>query len=111
VLETEVDSKLFYSYKPEELRAYFDAHKDKFIKPETVELSEIFLSLAGKPEADVKARAAQLVTQLRGGANFAALAKANSERSGENGGKLDCLKFRICGQTLPQRSKTSRLGA
>src|SRR5438105_5041765 len=63
VLETEVDSKLFYSYKPEELRAYFDAHKDKFVKPETVELSEIFLSLAGKQEPEVKARAVQLVAQ------------------------------------------------
>src|SRR5213080_1258442 len=30
VLESEVDSKVFYGYKPEEVRAYFDAHKDKF---------------------------------------------------------------------------------
>jgi peptidyl-prolyl cis-trans isomerase SurA len=88
VLESEVDSKLFYGLTMDELRAYFDAHKDKFAKPETVDLSEIFLSLAGKNEADVKARAAQLVTQIRGGADFATLATAYSERSQQNKGKV-----------------------
>jgi parvulin-like peptidyl-prolyl isomerase len=88
VLESEVDSKLFTGSTMDELRAYFDAHKDKFAKPETVDLSEIFLSLAGKNEADVKARAAQLVTQIRGGADFATLATAYSERSQQNKGKV-----------------------
>jgi peptidyl-prolyl cis-trans isomerase SurA len=76
VLESEVDSKLFYGLGTDELRKYFDAHKDKFAKPETVELSEIFLTLAGKNEAEVKARATQLVAQLRGGADFGTLAAA-----------------------------------
>ena len=88
VLESEVDSKLFYGLGTDELHKYFDAHKDKFLKPETVELSEIYLTLAGKNEAEVKARAAQLVDQLRKGADFATLAKAYSERSQENGGKV-----------------------
>ena len=47
--------------------------------------------LAGKPEADVKARATQLVTQLRGGADFGTLAKAFSERGAENNGKVGLL--------------------
>src|SRR3989442_2100264 len=80
VLESEVDYKLFNSYTMEELHKYFDTHRDKFINPESVELSEIFLSLAGKVEADVKARATQLVTQIRGGADFGTLATAYSER-------------------------------
>src|ERR1051325_10761568 len=88
VLENEVDSKLFYNLSSEELHAYFDTHKDKFLKPETVDLSEIFLTLAGKNEADVKARATQLVTQIRGGADFPTLAAAYSERSQENKGKV-----------------------
>jgi len=87
VFENEVDSKLFYGFKPEEVRAYFDSHKDKFLKPETVELSEIFLSLAGKPEADVKARAAQLVDQARKGADFCTLATAYTDRPATNGKK------------------------
>src|SRR2546428_3338947 len=45
VLEGEVDYKLFNSYTMEELHKYFDTHRDKFINPESVELSEIFLSL------------------------------------------------------------------
>ena len=88
VMESEVDSKIFYGLSSDELHKYFDAHRDKFLKPETVELSEIFLSLAGKPEPDVKAQAAQLVDQLRKGADFATLAKAYSERGKENAGKV-----------------------
>jgi peptidyl-prolyl cis-trans isomerase SurA len=88
VLESEVDAKLFYGHSMEDLRKYFDSHREKFIKPESVELSEIFLSLAGKPEADVKARANQLVAQIRGGADFKTLATAYSERGQQNGGKV-----------------------
>jgi peptidyl-prolyl cis-trans isomerase SurA len=88
VLESEVDSKLFFGLTIDELHRYFDAHKDIFLKLETVDLSEIFLSLAGKQEADVKVRAAQLVTQLRGGADFVTLAKAYSDRGGPQGGKV-----------------------
>jgi peptidyl-prolyl cis-trans isomerase SurA len=88
VLESEVDSKLFYGLTLDELHKYFDTHRDKFLTPETVDLSEIFLSLAGKPEADVKARATQLVTQIRGGADFGTLASAYSERAQQNKGKV-----------------------
>jgi parvulin-like peptidyl-prolyl isomerase len=88
VLENEVDSKIFYGLSADELHKYFDAHRDKFLKPEALELSEIFLSLAGKQEADVKAQAAQLVDQLRKGADFVTLAKTYSDRGKENGGKV-----------------------
>lgn len=88
VLEGEVDSKLFYGLTIDELHRYFEANKAKFLKPESVELSEIFLSLAGKKEPEVKARATQLVNQLRGGADFATLAKAYSDRGGPQGGKV-----------------------
>jgi parvulin-like peptidyl-prolyl isomerase len=80
VLTREVDSKLYYGLTQDELKKYYETHKDKFRKPESVTLSEIWLSLAGKPEAEVKAKAMQLVLQARGGADFAALAAANSER-------------------------------
>jgi peptidyl-prolyl cis-trans isomerase SurA len=87
VFENEVDQKLFYGLSPDELHKYFDAHKDQFLKPESVELSEIFLSLAGKPEADVKARAAQLADQARKGGDFCTLAAAYTERPATNGKK------------------------
>ena len=87
VLEAEVDSKLFYNLSLDELQKYFAANSAKFLKPESVELSEIFLSLAGKQETDVKARATQLVTQLRGGADFCTLAAAYTERPATGGQK------------------------
>src|SRR5439155_18236052 len=36
VLESEVDQVVFYGFSTDELHKYFDAHKDKFIKPESV---------------------------------------------------------------------------
>lgn len=96
VLQSEVDSKLFWGLTDTELKNYYEAHKDKFRKPELLALSEIFLSVAGKDNAEVRARAEQVVAQLRGGADFAATARAQSEREDENhkrvaaetGGKL-----------------------
>jgi len=90
VLQEEVDSKLFFSLTPTELHAYFDKNKDKFKKPESVTLSEIYLGLAGKNEPDVKALAEKLVAQLRAGGDFKALAVTYSER--EQGGERTAIK-------------------
>ncbi len=81
VLSREVDAKIFYGLSSDELKRYYEAHKDQFRKSEAVTLSEIFVSFAGKPEADVIAKASALVAEARKpGADFAALATANSER-------------------------------
>jgi len=80
VIQQEVDRKIFFGLTIDELKQYFQAHQDKFRKPESVSLSEIFLSSAGKNEAEVKAKALQLVAQLRSGADFSTVAVANSER-------------------------------
>ncbi|HYP52169.1 MAG TPA: peptidylprolyl isomerase, partial [Pyrinomonadaceae bacterium] len=80
VLQREVDARIYFGITDAELQKYFAANREKFRKSESVELSEIFLSLAGKPEAEVKARAAQLVAQARGGADFGQLAAQHSER-------------------------------
>jgi len=80
VMQQEVDRKVYLGFSPDEVKKYFDAHPDKFRKPETVKLSEIYLSSAGKDDAAVRARAMELVTQLRAGADFATVAAANSER-------------------------------
>ena len=80
VIQQEVDRKLFFGSTIDELRKYFQEHQEKFRKPENVTISEIFLSSAGKNEAEVKARALELVRQLRAGADFGGVAAANSER-------------------------------
>ncbi len=80
VFQQEVDRKVYLGYTPDEVKKYYEAHPDKFRTPETVKLSEIYLLITGKDEAAVKARAQELVTQIRAGADFAALAASNSER-------------------------------
>ena len=70
VIQQEVDRKLFFGLTIDELKKYFAAHPEKFRKPENVTLSEIFLSSAGKNEAEVKARALQLVAAVTRGRRF-----------------------------------------
>lgn len=80
VLNREVDSKLYLGWTPREIKAYYEANKAKFTKPETVTISEIFLNYAGRDEAEVKEKAKQIVQQARGGADFGKLAEENSDR-------------------------------
>jgi parvulin-like peptidyl-prolyl isomerase len=74
VLQSEVDRRIYLGFSDAEVKKYFDAHPDKFRKPESVKTTN------GKDEAAVKARAQELITQIRAGADFAALAASNSER-------------------------------
>ena len=80
VMQQEVDRRIYFSVSPDELKKYFEANREKFLKPENVIISEIYLTFAGKNEADVKAKALELVAQLRAGADFGAVAATNSER-------------------------------
>jgi len=76
VLRNEVDAKIYYGLTDKELREYYDAHRDRFI---SVTLSEIFLSLAGRTEEEVKTKAADLAKRARAGASFEELVEKNSE--------------------------------
>src|SRR5687767_1766487 len=76
VLQREVDAKIYYGLTDKELRDYYNANRDKFV---SVTLSELFLSLAGRTEAEVKAKAADLAARARTGASFEELVEKNSE--------------------------------
>ncbi len=80
VMQREVDGKTFWGWSSKEIKAFYEKNKAKFTKPETVSLSEIFLSFAGRDENAVRDKAKLLVTQLRGGADFAKTAIDNSDR-------------------------------
>jgi peptidyl-prolyl cis-trans isomerase SurA len=80
VLQQEVDRKIYLGFSSAEVKKFYDTHPEKFRAPETIKISEIYLSAVGKDEAAVKARALELITQARAGADFGALAAANSER-------------------------------
>ena len=72
------------------LREFYDQNKARFSKPEQVKARHILLKTEGKDEAAVLQQAQELVTKLRGGADFAALAAEYSDDPGskEKGGDL-----------------------
>lgn len=113
VLNREVDARIYFGLSADEVRKYFDAHRDKFRKPETITLSEIFLSTAGKSEQEVLARAREIVQKARAGADFGQLAQTYSERpqSRERKGKLGTFVVSdITRQEVAQAIKGLRAG-
>jgi peptidyl-prolyl cis-trans isomerase SurA len=117
VIQQEVDRKLFLGPTVDELKKYFQEHQAKFLKPESVTISEIFLSFAGKNEAEVKARALELVAQLRAGADFKKVAAANSERevngvrtAAENGGTVGAFEMPNLRQDIADSVKNVKVG-
>jgi peptidyl-prolyl cis-trans isomerase SurA len=80
VLQREVDARIYFGLTDTELRKYYEANRPKFV---SIAISEIFLSLAGRSEAEVKAKAADLAARARSGADFGELAAKNSEREAD----------------------------
>jgi peptidyl-prolyl cis-trans isomerase D len=69
----------------------YNNNSEQYTTPEQVRASHILLKTDGKDDAAVKAKAEELLKQARAGADFAELAKKNSEdeASAKNGGDLD----------------------
>src|SRR5471030_2584294 len=69
----------------------YNNNSEQYTTPEQVRASHILLKTEGKDDAAVKAKAEEILKQARGGADFADLAKKNSEddASAKNGGDLD----------------------
>ena len=84
-----------------ELRSAYERDKEKFRNPERVQARHILIKGGTTPEEDAKAKdkAEDLLKQLKGGADFAELAKKNSQDpgSGFKGGELGWL---VRGQTV-----------
>jgi len=82
-----------------EIDSYYHEHKEEFKEPEEVCASHILVKVKASPEAaeghpDDEARkiAESLVAQVKGGGDFAAIAKKSSEDKGSaaGGGDLGC---------------------
>ncbi len=115
VLQREVDGKVYYSWSSKEIKDYFEKNKSKFIKPEIVSLSEIFLAYAGRDEAAVKEKANQLIKQVREGADFTKLAMENSDRpdvqeSKGNVGKFTYDQLKDINQKLVEPVRKTKTG-
>lgn len=112
VLQREVDGKVFYGWSAKEVKDYYESHKDKFTKPETVSLSEIFLGFAGRDVATVRAKADALITQLRGGADFTKLVAENSDRpdAAQTKGSVGSFSLKDLNQTIADAVKDVKAG-
>jgi peptidyl-prolyl cis-trans isomerase D len=69
----------------------YNSNIEQYTTPEQVRASHILLKTEGKTDADVKAKAEAILKQAKAGADFADLAKKNSEdeSNAKNGGDLD----------------------
>lgn len=97
------------SVPEEQLRAAYNTSLDSFRTPERVRVRHILLKTEGKNDAEVKQvqqKAEALLKQVKGGADFAELAKANSEDAGSapRGGDIDWVTR---GQTVPEFEKAA----
>jgi peptidyl-prolyl cis-trans isomerase D len=78
---------------PQEIQAYYNAHQAEYEVPDQARSRHILIKFPGgaaKTDAEAKAKAEALLKQIQGGADFAELAKKNSEDtgSGAQGGEL-----------------------
>jgi peptidyl-prolyl cis-trans isomerase SurA len=92
LIRKEVGSRIIISH--EDVVKYYDAHKQEYVRPETVVLREIFVSTDGKPAADIPAlrkKAENLRDRVsKNGDDFGELAKhfsdsSTAQQSGELG--------------------------
>ena len=76
---------------PADLTKAYNDNIQQYTTPEQVRASHILLKTEGKDEAAVKTKAEEILKEAKGGADFAELAKKNSEdeSNAKNGGDLD----------------------
>jgi peptidyl-prolyl cis-trans isomerase D len=78
----------------QEIQQYYNAHQSEYATPEQAKSRHILIKVApgadAKADAAAKAKAEELLKQIQGGANFADLAKKNSDDPGskDSGGEL-----------------------
>lgn len=107
VIRRDVQGQTYWKPTGAEVKAYFEKNKAKFIKPETVTLSEIFLNFAGQTQDSVRAKAKDLVTKLRGGEDFVktALAISESQDVAKTKGVLGTVPVADLEKQFPQYAK------
>jgi parvulin-like peptidyl-prolyl isomerase len=113
VIREEVGRRV--TFKKEELKAYYDAHRDEFKRNERIFLREILISTEGKntPEALAAAekKAKDLVAQARRGVRFPELAQNNSDAaSSRQGGALEPYEKGVLSEQLEDLVWTQERG-
>jgi peptidyl-prolyl cis-trans isomerase D len=94
----------------QQVEQYYQGHQKDFQVPEEVKVRHILIKVPDKADAKTdaaaKEKAEALLKQIKGGADFAALAKANSDDPGskEQGGELGMIQR---GVTVPPFEKAA----
>jgi peptidyl-prolyl cis-trans isomerase D len=96
------------SVSDDQLRKTYQDNVERYRTPDRVKARHILIKTMDKPAneaAALEAKANDLLKQIRGGADFAELAKKNSDDTGSaiKGGDLDWV---VRGQTVPEFEKT-----
>ena len=89
-----------------DLQKQYNVSQDQFRTPERVQVRHILIKSDASNDAAMKAKAEGILKQLQGGADFATLAKADSQDPGSaaQGGELG---FIVKGQTVPEFEKAA----
>ncbi|MBI1749062.1 MAG: peptidyl-prolyl cis-trans isomerase [Acidobacteria bacterium] len=105
VIRREVGSRIIID--KDEVKKYYSEHQDEFHRPEMVYLSEIFVTTADKPAAELPAleeKAKKLLDRVKKGEDFDELAKRYSDGdTAKQGGDLGGFKR---GQLSPELEDT-----
>jgi len=96
VLQKDLQSKVYWEPSPKQLKEYYEKHKERFTKQETVSFSELFLGFAGRDEAAVRERAKLLYSLLRNGSDFDKIVKDEGDpgQITNGAGKLEKIKVK-----------------
>ncbi|MCS6818038.1 MAG: peptidyl-prolyl cis-trans isomerase [Blastocatellia bacterium] len=89
VLAREVYSRIFQNIFDRDVEQYYQQHREEFTEPETVRLSEIFISTQGRSREQALAIVREIQEKLKAGADFGDLAVQYSARpSARNKGDI-----------------------
>lgn len=90
----------------QDIQRYYEDNKQNYSTPERFQASHILLKTEGKDDAAVRKQAEELLAKLKGGADFAALAKKMSEDevSAQKGGDLGAFG---AGDMVPEFEKAA----
>ncbi|WP_353069400.1 peptidylprolyl isomerase [Tunturibacter empetritectus] len=113
VVRDEVGRRLQITQGQEQ--AYYDAHKQEFVQPEQIKLSEILIPSAADADdaavAQAKAKADGIEAKLKDGGNFEELAKANSGGpTADKGGDLGLYKRGALAKVLEDQTFSLKAG-
>ncbi|MBB5342790.1 peptidylprolyl isomerase [Tunturibacter empetritectus] len=113
VVRDEVGRRLQITQGQEQ--AYYDAHKQEFVQPEQIKLSEILIPTAADADdaavAQAKAKADGIEAKLKDGGNFEELAKANSGGpTADKGGDLGLYKRGALAKVLEDQTFDLKAG-